>query len=189
MNEQEAKAIVEKIIQADKVVHSQQLNVDWKPPTDQIFAQFTDGNLAGANSSGMGGADGASFKGAESANHGNSVVHQSLQDSNNQVDGGRSNSEMVDDKSQLTGGKETANADIAVKYERTKNVFKMLIEEADYLIDNRALERCEGQSLKEQFKIKIDSVRKSLGIDNMEDVDLLVETFYNFEAKYKKQQE
>jgi hypothetical protein len=105
------------------------------------------------------------------------------------MDGGRSNSELVDDKSQLTGGKEPANGDIALKYERTKNVFRMLIEEADYLIDNRALERCEGQSLKEQFKIKIDSVRKSLGIDNMEDVDLLVDTFYGFEAKYKKQQD
>jgi hypothetical protein len=43
--------------------------------------------------------------------------------------------------------------------------------------------------LKEQFRIKIDSVRKSLGIDNMDDVDLLVDTFYNFEAKYKRQQD
>lgn len=65
----------------------------------------------------------------------------------------------------------------------------MLIEEAEYLVDDRAMERCEGLSLKEQFSIKIDSVRKSLGIDNMEDVDLLVETFYGFEAKFKKQQE
>lgn len=74
-----------------------------------------------------------------------------------------------------------------MKYERTKNVFRMLIEEADYLIDNRAVERCIGQSLKEQFRIKIDSVRKSLGIDNMYDVELLVEIFYGFEAKYKKE--
>lgn len=37
MNEQEAKAIVEKIIQCDKVVHSQQLNIEWLAPTDPIF--------------------------------------------------------------------------------------------------------------------------------------------------------
>ena len=43
MNEQEAKAIVEKIIQADKTIHNQQLDVEWKPPTDAIFNQFTDG--------------------------------------------------------------------------------------------------------------------------------------------------
>ena len=95
MNEQEAKAIVEKIIQADKVVHSQQLNIEWKPPTDPIFAQFNDGQIAGANTSGTG-ADNTSFKGADSANHGNSIVHQSLQDSNSPDKADRSKSELND---------------------------------------------------------------------------------------------
>lgn len=46
----------------------------------------------------------------------------------------------------------------------------MLIDECEYLIDDRAFERCEGAPIKEQFSIKIDSIRKSLGIENMEDV-------------------
>jgi hypothetical protein len=62
------------------------------------------------------------------------------------------------------------NADNAVKYEKIKNVFKMLMDEAEYLIDDRAFERCETATIKEQFSIKIDSIRKSLGIENMEDV-------------------
>jgi hypothetical protein len=61
----------------------------------------------------------------------------------------------------------------------------MLIEEAEYLIDDRSFERCEGKSLKEQFAIKIDSIRKSLGIDNMSDVDLLVDSIYGYEARFK----
>lgn len=60
--------------------------------------------------------------------------------------------------------------DKALKYEKIKNVFKLLIDEADYLIDERAFERCETATVKEQFSIKIDSIRKSLGIENMEDV-------------------
>jgi len=97
MNEQEAKAIVEKIIQADKVIHSQQLNIEWKPPTDPIFAQFNDGQIPGANTSGTG-ADNTSFKGADSNNQGNSIVHQSLQDSNNSPDkADRSKSELNDE--------------------------------------------------------------------------------------------
>jgi len=32
----------------------------------------------------------------------------------------------------------------------------------------------------------IDSIRKSLGIDSMEDVELLVETFYNYGEKKKE---
>lgn len=46
----------------------------------------------------------------------------------------------------------------------------MLIEEAEYLIDDRAFERCANASQKDQFSIKIDSIRKSLGIESMEDV-------------------
>lgn len=63
-------------------------------------------------------------------------------------------------------------------------MFKLLIEDAEYLIDDRAFERCEGESLKKQFSIKIDSIRKSLGIEEMRDVDLLVKVFYEFEASY-----
>lgn len=68
--------------------------------------------------------------------------------------------------------------DIKLKYDKIKNVFKMLIDEAPFLIDDKAFEKCEGKSLKEQFAIQIDSIRKALGIDQMETVELLVETFY-----------
>lgn len=58
-------------------------------------------------------------------------------DSQNQ---GQSKSELVDDQSVQTG-----NAiDIRDKYEKIKNVFKLLIEEADYLIDDKAKEKCIG---------------------------------------------
>lgn len=61
----------------------------------------------------------------------------------------------------------------------------MLIDEASYLIDDRSMERCQGKSMKEQFMIKIDSIRKSLGIDNMNDVNLLVDSLYGHEARFK----
>merc|ERR1712048_1380029 len=70
-----------------------------------------------------------------------------------------------------------------------KNVFKMLIEDAEYLIDDRAFERCENATMKEQFSIKIDSIRKSLGIEEMRDVDLLVKIFYEFEQKHAREQQ
>jgi len=64
----------------------------------------------------------------------------------------------------------------------------MFIEHAEYLIDDRAFERCETASLKEQFSIKIDSVRKSIGVESMEDVNMLVTVFYEFEAIHQKEQ-
>jgi len=71
-----------------------------------------------------------------------------------------------------------------LKYEKIKNVFKLLIEDAEYLIDDRSFERSANASKKEEFSIKIDSIRKSLGIEEMRDVDLLVKIFYEFEDKY-----
>jgi len=65
----------------------------------------------------------------------------------------------------------------------------MFIEHAEYLIDDRAFERCETASLKEQFSIKIDSIRKSIGVESMEDVNMLVTVFYEFEANYQKEQQ
>lgn len=76
----------------------------------------------------------------------------------------------MQEASQQESGSGGDKAENVVKYEKIKNAFKMLIEEAEYLIDDRAFERCQNASVKEQFSIKIDSIRKSLGIETMEDV-------------------
>ena len=110
-------------------------------------------------------------------------------DSQNNEKQAQSKSELVDDQSIATGNAH----DIRDKYEKIKNVFKILIQECSYLIDDKALEKCEGRSLKEQFSIKIDSIRKSLGIEAMQDVELLVDTLYDYQAHHaiqmKEQQE
>ena len=156
---------------ADKVIHLQQLSVPWKPPSDPIFSFLLESNATGGESS---------YKGADSATQGGSVMNQntSIMDSQGGAGQAQSKSELVgDDQSQVTG-----NApDIRDKYEKIKNVFKVLIQECPYLIDDKAVERCEGKSLKEQFSIKIDSIRKSLGIEQMQDVSLLVDTMYDYQ--------
>lgn len=101
-------------------------------------------------------------------------------DSQNQ---GQSKSELVDDQSVVTG-----NAfDIKDKYEKIKNVFKLLIDEAEYLVDDKAMEKCQGKSLKEQFQIKIDSIRKSLGIDEIKYVDKLIDIMYGFQEAFQQE--
>ena len=65
----------------------------------------------------------------------------------------------------------------------------MLMEESEYLVDDKALEECRGKNLKEQFSIKIDSIRKSLGIDSMDDVELLVDCLYSYQELHDRQVE
>jgi len=50
----------------------------------------------------------------------------------------QSKSEIVDDQSVATKNENTTRE----KYERMKQVFRFLINEAPYLIDDKALERC-----------------------------------------------
>lgn len=61
-----------------------------------------------------------------------------------------------------------------------KQVFRFLINEAPFLIDDKSMERCQDLDPKETLKVKIDSVRKSLGIEDMADVELLVDVLYKF---------
>jgi len=70
-----------------------------------------------------------------------------------------------------------------------KQVFRFLIEECSYLIDDKAYERSMGVDAKEALKIKIDSVRKSLGIEDMADVELLVDVLYKHQEKHEKKLE
>ena len=39
MNEYEVRALINKIMDADKVIHVQQLGITWEPPTNPIFMQ------------------------------------------------------------------------------------------------------------------------------------------------------
>lgn len=86
MNENEVRALINKIIQADRVIHVQQLGIRWQPPTDPIFG-FTDPNQ---NSSGVAGQPGSSQMGPNT----------SIMDSSKH---GMSKSEFVDDQSVVTG--------------------------------------------------------------------------------------
>jgi hypothetical protein len=81
------------------------------------------------------------------------------------------------------------NYEYKVSIQKIKNVFNLLITETPFLIDDKAFQESEGKSQKERYAINIDSIRKSLGIDNMDDVELLVLIFYEFADKLKKEQE
>lgn len=163
---------------ADKVIHLQQLSIKWDPPRDQFFAFLSESNAVAGDSS---------FKGADSATQGNSIMNQNTSIIDSQGGGAHahSKSELVDDQSVGTKNENTTRE----KYERMKQVFRFLIEECPYLIDDKASERSMGVDGKEALKIKIDSVRKSLGIEDMADVELLVDVLYKYQEKHEEKLE
>ena len=98
-------------------------------------------------------------------------------------------SKMEEEKSILTG-KGTENQALGyASIKKIKLVFQMLIDEMPFLIEKKVLKECEGKSEKEIFTLKIDAIRKSLEISSMEDVELLVKTFYDWSAMKKAERE
>ena len=97
---------------------------------------------------------------------------------------GMSKSEFVDDQQSVATGQNEYRVSIT----KIKNVFNLLIEETPFLLDDKTIQECEGKTLKEEFAIKIDAIRKSLGIDHMDDVELLVLTFYEYSDRHKQEQ-
>lgn len=86
----------------------------------------------------------------EGENGASQAQNTSLMDSE-MKQGGMSRSNLDDeDRSVVTAGEA---ADVKIKYDKIKNVFKLLIDEAPFLIDDKAFDKCEGKSLKEQFAI------------------------------------
>jgi len=143
MNEHEAKALVEKIMNADKVIHLQQLNVPWKPPTDPLFSFLNQGNDAGNDQL------------QNNANAGLMNQNTSVMDSQNQAMSKSDpmlpvKSENNDDQQSAATGTNDANKE---KFEKIKNVFMLLIEETPFLIDDKSAERAAQANQKEAFQI------------------------------------
>lgn len=87
---------------------------------------------------------------------------------------------MDEEKSNMTGMYESS-----ISMHKIKNVFKLILQEMPFLVDKKVLAQCEGKTQKEIFTIKIDCVRKALDIETMEDIELLVKTFYKWSERKK----
>lgn len=65
-----------------------------------------------------------------------------------------------------------------VSVQRIRQVFTLLVDECGFLVEDKVKDQSRDKSEKECLTMKIDSIRKTLGIETMEDVELLVNTFY-----------
>jgi len=88
---------------------------------------------------------------------------------------GVSKSDMEGVEGSPSGG---LNQDYKVSIQQIKQVFNILIEETPFLVDDKTIEHVIGKNPREAYTMKVDSIRKSLNIDNMEDVEKLVLCFY-----------
>lgn len=155
MNQNEVFALVDKITQADRVIHEQQLGVEWKPPSDPIFNNpDMKGNAAQVNQ--------------------NASVAESQ---------GQSRVDIGETQSHMTGGDKTEEGKIPIR--KIKNVFQLLIDEMPYLIEDKIEQECEGKAPNAVFKLQLDAVRKALDITEKHTLYMLVNIFYEYSNNKK----
>lgn len=155
MNQNEVFALVDKIMQADRVIHEQQLGIKWEAPKDPIFNN-------------------------PDIKAGMSQINQNISVAESQ---GHSKMDIGDTQSHMTGGDKTEEGKIPIR--RIKRVFQLLIDEMPYLIDDKILQECEDKAQNTAFKLQLDAIRKSLDITEKHTLYMLVNTFYDYSNSKK----
>mmetsp|Transcript_13357 Transcript_13357/g.25936 ORF Transcript_13357/g.25936 Transcript_13357/m.25936 type:complete len:701 (+) Transcript_13357:61-2163(+) len=178
MNEEACMKIVRKVLKADELIHSQILGLKYVPTvvsegmpisieditSAQIF-NATDTISSSSNSAGSG-VGGAGEKGGDDPNPNaasNSISNQLG------IAGPNSNT--------------TEGSAIAPKSKFSNHQIKMVMSllggETSFLVDARLKDSLRGQTDEEQDMYKVDAILSSLGVEDHEDLDELVEFFYD----------
>jgi len=155
MNQNEVFALVDKITQADRMVHEQQLGIKWEPPKDPIF-------------------NNPDIKAGISQVNQNASVAESQ---------GQSKVDIGDTQSHITGADKTEEGKVPIR--KIKNVFQLLINEMPYLIEDKIQNECLNKTASAAFKLQLDAIRKSLDISDKHTLYMLVNTFYEFSNNKK----
>jgi len=133
MNEVEVRALINKVLDADRVVHEQQLGIPWTPPReDQLLMEL----------------------------------------------------ETFSDTGTATG-KSTAlesqeSKEISGKYppSKVKKALDLIKEESAFLLDLKVRDQMHDLPPEQKNVLSIDAILRYIGVENQEDVDLLVGFFF-----------
>ena len=72
---------------------------------------------------------------------------------------------------------------------RVRKVFECIIEEAEFLIDIKTIENCEGMTPEEKVPEYIESICRALNIKNEHELNELLSLFYKSNKNNKKEEE
>ena len=72
---------------------------------------------------------------------------------------------------------------------RVRKVFECIIEEAEFLIDIKTIEKCEGMTSEEKVPEYIESICRALNIKNEHELNELLSLFYKSNKNNKKEED
>merc|ERR1719284_2144668 len=136
MNEGEVRALITKVLEADRLLHEQQLGHDWMPPKEEMLLQELDTFSESGTTTGKSTA----------------IASEEMGQS-------------------VSGGKYSAS--------KVKKVLDLVKEETQFLLDLKVRDQMNNLPPEQRDVLQIDAILRYIGVEDQEDVDLLVEIFYH----------
>lgn len=156
MNEEDAKEIMRKVLQADRIIHEQQLGMKWEPPHDDLFRNV----------------DPLFF-------HDSGHSHKNIKDA--EVSFEQDMKDRVDPKiSEAEDLKESLAAkfqDHKSNSKTMKKTLELLCNEAGFLVEDKLQKLLAPLHSDEQSLMRLDSIFKALGVETVEDIERLTSYF------------
>ncbi|NXW98861.1 DRC1 protein, partial [Larus smithsonianus] len=154
MNEEEAKGLMRKALDADRIIHAQQLGLPWEEPRYWFL------NNVGP------------LKRYKAKRTATKLAAEVLTAGSRE--GGKEKTVKVEDRvTQLRNiSKKTA-----------KRILELLSDESGFLIENKLLKPLNALGRQERTIMKLDSIFAALGIDSEDDLYQLVDFFQKYKAQ------
>ncbi|XP_067328322.1 dynein regulatory complex protein 1 [Anolis sagrei] len=177
MNEEEAKQLIFKAFDADRVIHAQQLGLQWFEPDTWILHNV--GPIVHCKKVKSANELAQEVIAAEGTSRSPREAHLPSK--------GSSQEEKITSRKQ--SGKESPEAEPAVKAlcsistKTIKHLLELLCDESGFLIESKLRGLLQPLEKADRTLMKLDSIFSALSIDNEEDVYKMMEFFLSFKSQ------
>ncbi|XP_005990963.1 dynein regulatory complex protein 1 isoform X1 [Latimeria chalumnae] len=182
MNEEEVKMLVRKALEADRIIHEQQLGMPWKMPV--LWFMDNVGPIIPEHKKKRTAVEVAKEVIISAVSQPGEEGSQSFPFC---LSSSPSGSQVPEEKSKIETDDSKSSVDKPqwVSLPTVKRLLEILCDESGFLIESKLLKLLLPLERDEQSLMKLDSIFAALGIENEDDVFKLA----NFFIKYKRQQD
>ncbi|XP_072711586.1 dynein regulatory complex protein 1 [Ciconia boyciana] len=171
MNEEEAKGLMRKALDADRIIHTQQLGLPWEEPRYWFLNNV--GPLGHYKAKRMATKLAAEVL-RESSSEGQEEEGREKKEEVGSGEGGKENTVKVEDRV-------TPLQNISKK--TAKRILELVSEESGFLIESKLLRPLHVLGRHERTLMKLDSIFAALEIDSEDDLYQLVDFFLKYKAQ------
>ncbi|XP_075301374.1 dynein regulatory complex protein 1-like [Opisthocomus hoazin] len=172
MNEAEAKGLMRKALDADRIIHTQQLGLPWEEPRYWFLDNVGPlGHHAGARTVTKLAAE---FLTASSSEGQEEEGREEEKEEVGSGEGGKANPAKAEDRV-------TPLRNISKK--TAKRILELVSEESGFLVESKLLRPLHALGRHESTLVKLDAIFAALKIDSKEDLYQLVDFFLKYEAQ------